>query len=292
MAREIESGTCNTLEGNLPLYNPPINHFDMNLFFLILGKRRTGKTHFLENFLFKKMQHFQRFLVLTDTKFNGFWQKIIPDKFVKDGFNEQYISTLFEIQKERKKDIQRKYSDLTDDEINCHPEFQVVLILDDVIGDKYTIRFGTQIPKLATQGRHYGITVFFISQYFYSVPSDCRANADVVVVLNQNQKVQIEGISETFLGILNKESAKKIIQVVACEKREIDDIYDEEYTGCDRFIRILIINIWANKVSPLETLAWYSAEAETPEYHLMDEKLYWQNKGKPAILSGNDYLDD
>jgi Poxvirus A32 protein len=271
---EIDNGICKTHEGNLQKYRPPPSHFDMNLFFLILGKRRTGKTHFLNDFVFNFMQHFKNFLVLTDTKFNGFWEQRIPTQFVKDGYNKEYIRTLFEIQIVKKIKMRKQYPEMSDKEINSHPDFQVVLILDDVISDKYKIRADEMLSLLGVQGRHYGITVFFISQYFYSVPTDVRGNIDVVIILNQTQKRQIEGIIETYLGYLNKHSAMKMILTVATERREIANIYDDEYTKCDLRVRLLVINVWTNKYDVLETLAYYAAEAETPDYKLMDPK-YW-----------------
>lgn len=273
---QILTEKCRTTEGNLARYDPPENHFDLNLFFLVLGKRRTGKTYFADDFLGNYLHIFKNFCVLTNTKFNGFWQKRIPSKFIKDSYDPRYVAALFQIQKEKKLEMRKKHPEMSDDDINKDKSYQLVVILDDILREKNTMRFDEQLIYLAVQGRHFGMTVFFLSQYFYSVPTDIRGNVDVVCLLNQTQEHQIEGICESYLNFLDEKVAVKLIQTVATERREIDNIYDPKYLESEVFVRLLIINVWTNKCNIKEALAWYAASGTPPEYKLMDQK-YWRD---------------
>lgn len=67
---------------------------------LAIGKRREGKS-FLIRFLLYHMRHiFPRVYVFTNTRMNGFWQKMVPSRFVFDGLSEGVLAMLMEQQRE------------------------------------------------------------------------------------------------------------------------------------------------------------------------------------------------
>lgn len=287
LKKEIEDEECQTKVGKLKKFNITKAHVNLNLFILIIGKRRTGKTYMLNDLIFNYFKHIKYWLVLTNTEFNGFWTKRIPKKCVKP-FDPDVITSLYQCQIKRATDFQNRNPHLKWEEVTTHPEIQTCLILDDVIDDKYTVRYHPDVVKLSTQGRHYGLTVFFISQYFYSVPPDCRGNADMVFVLNQIQENQIEGIAKNYLGFLSKQGATDLIKTVACEEHEHEEIQDEEYFQGNMFVRILVIHLWCNKSLLQDCLAWYSASNKQPEYQLMDDK-YRVIKFNMNLDSTNDF---
>ena len=87
-----------------------------------------------------------------------------------------------------------------------HPELGIdsrfFIILDDVMSDKYKIRFSKQLSKAFTDGRHYGIFTLITCQDPFGIGPDLRENADVVIVFRQNQQSRKEAISLNFMDAI------------------------------------------------------------------------------------------
>lgn len=274
LLEEIKLDTYESFSGTIHRFKAHENLFNLNLLITVVGKRRTGKTHFVNDFLYNYFKGFNNFLILTDTKFNNFWTDRFPSQFVKQGYDDRYLQTLFNVQARKKQRLRKKYPNLTDKEINYSKDYQVVVILDDVIGDVFDIRYGKGLVQLATMGRHIGCTVIFVSQYFYSIPSAVRGNTDIAVILNQSQEHQIEGIAQNYLGFIDFKVAKKLIEDIPKEERKITEFSNEDYFNSPMIVRVMMIAIFANRNSPSQLIYWYSAAEELPVHKFMDQKYY------------------
>lgn len=185
--------------GKLPDWNPDTRFANGDLKIgndyvcLIVGKRRTGKTWIARNLLYKKRQVFNHGLVITKTKFNGFWQNYFPAAVVHGTFDpvilEEFMLLALEIEEYNRQNPQKQINNRS------------VIVLDDVIADK-KVRYDDTLATLFYNGRHFGIFLIICSQYVFGLPPGLRSNADLVFVLRQFQNRQRKQLTEDYADML------------------------------------------------------------------------------------------
>lgn len=89
---------------------------------IVLGKRNTGKTVWITDFLYNNKDIWAYGLVFTRTKHNGYWQQFFPNHCIISHFDEPLLRRWMKIQEQR----------VTQDGVNN----RVVLILDDMAADQ------------------------------------------------------------------------------------------------------------------------------------------------------------
>lgn len=166
-------------------------------FFIILeGARRIGKSVFLKWLLQFYVDAFDLAIVLTETPMNGFWQPIVGNKWVHYGWNPYLVEQLLEeqIKIRQKHETQERFGGGTGERAR-----HVLLILDDIIGQK---RFHDDdvIGRLASQGRHFFISVVITTQDPKAIGTKLRQNADVAVIFQQKNFRAKESVYEDFLN--------------------------------------------------------------------------------------------
>lgn len=155
---------------------------------VIVGRRRSGKT-FLARWLMYHLKHrFPAGVVITGTKLNKYWQNYVPSEFVTD--IEDIGDTLSSVY--QRQTIIREHP-----ELGIDPRF--FIILDDVMSDKYRVRFSKQLSKAFTDGRHYGIFTLITCQDPFGIGPDLRENADLVIVFRQNQQSRKEAVGDNYM---------------------------------------------------------------------------------------------
>lgn len=164
---------------------------------VIIGRRRSGKT-FLARWLMYHLKHrFPAGIVITGTKLNRFWQNYVPDEFI---FDVNQISEALDSVYERQRILRE------------HPELEVdsrfFIILDDVMSDKYKIRFSVPLSRAFTDGRHYGIFTLIICQDPFGIGPDLRENADLVIAFRQNQQSRKEAIANNFMDSITLKKSR------------------------------------------------------------------------------------
>lgn len=87
--------------GKLEMKRPIVPRWfkDYNLFkpddtVVLNGKRRTGKTFMMRKILYEMRHCFWGGVVFTATKHNGFWQQIVPRRFIHETLNVEVIDSL------------------------------------------------------------------------------------------------------------------------------------------------------------------------------------------------------
>lgn len=104
-------------------------------------------------------------MVITGTKLNDFWSQYIPKEFIHD--IEDMGVVLENVYKRQQFLIE-------------HPELGIdprcFLILDDVLKDKYKVRFSKPLSRAFTDGRHYKVFTLITSQDPRGIPPDLREN--------------------------------------------------------------------------------------------------------------------
>jgi hypothetical protein len=136
-------------------------------------------------------QRFDFVHVINPTSFNGEWSSIVGPDGVTNRFDEDTVFHLLD-----------QLADLC----AADEKVQGLLILDDCLGAG--CNFGSDLwTRIATAGRHYGLTVWISAQHLYKLPPVVRNNSDYMFLLGvQSEKVSKE-LHESFGGVgFNKSS--------------------------------------------------------------------------------------
>jgi hypothetical protein len=138
---------------------------------LSIGRRRSGKTHTSRWILYHLRHRYPFAIVITGTKLNNFWSQYIPQEFIYDVDNmEEILKTI----------LQRQKMVLANAHLGIDP--RMVVILDDVMTDKYRVRFSTSLSTIFTNGRHLKMLLLVNVQDPRGVGPDLRENTDLALV--------------------------------------------------------------------------------------------------------------
>jgi hypothetical protein len=99
----------------------------------------------------------------------------LPKKAILEDFSTTKINKILEYQKKAKESQNPK---------------QCLIILDDTIGQKLDITFKTNLDLIFSRGRHYNISIIFISQYIKNyISATIRNNIDYLLFSVNNYNV-------------------------------------------------------------------------------------------------------
>lgn len=173
---------------------------------LLVGKRRTGKSFWARWFLYYMRDMYPYGIIVTETKFNGFWQKVFPEGFIHEEYDEGLMGRLLKRQREL-------YGLVQDGKLA--PEYMnIFVVMDDIMGSSESLlRFGTALRKLFTQGRHFHVMLLICVQDMMALPPKARNNIDLVVVMKQEQRRNIEAIRDNWLSFLTYPEAEQLIHM-------------------------------------------------------------------------------
>lgn len=118
---------------------------------LVVGKRRTGKTVFIVDMLYRMRHYYPYVFVFSKTHHNGFWQAHVPEACLINGFDKQAVREILRIQKQR----------FLTKGINQY----VLLIFDDCAAEA-AMSYSDVIYHLSMYGRHYKIGVWITTRTF------------------------------------------------------------------------------------------------------------------------------
>ena len=163
-------------------------------FIMICGRRGSGKSEIMRFLYLKKRHLFHKTFVISPTDFSGFWQKLVGKENVFEKYDEEWINKLLDRMKSTNKDKDKK-----------GPDFKnVLLILDDVFSGLkgHTLK---SLHKIATSGRHYGLTLTYVIQWLTNVDPTSRGNSDLIFYgkCNKNSNEILE--EEFNLGLSKQE---------------------------------------------------------------------------------------
>jgi len=184
-----------------------------SIFALVLGRRRSVKSYLMRHILEVIGSHFDFKILMTDTAF-------ITDTDYS-GINRTYIGFQDNIIERL---INSQYAEIR--RVGRDRVGNVLVILDDVVDDN--MRRNKQFNKLATQGRHYKISVFIAAQRFnMQMGPTCRSNLDISFVFKipsleeQRNVAEMVGVSKSDFSIMN--TALSEHQCLVIDNREFDE---------------------------------------------------------------------
>lgn len=116
---------------------------------VVLGKRNTGKTVFMTDYLYHNRHLWAYGIVFTRTKHNGYWQQYVPNHLIISKFDEALLRKWMHVQMQR----------VTMDGVNS----RIVVILDDMAAD-HAMRYADIISEISYNGRHLQIDIIYATQ--------------------------------------------------------------------------------------------------------------------------------
>ena len=145
---------------------------------VVVSKRNSGKSyltkHLLNMFMIEN-KLFDYIVLFSSTAHLTKDFECLPKKAIQDDFSTTKINKILEHQKKSKDSKNPK---------------QCLIILDDTIGQKLDISFKTNLDLLFSRGRHYNISIIFISQYIKNyISTTIRNNIDYLLFSVNNYNV-------------------------------------------------------------------------------------------------------
>lgn len=241
-----------------------------------IGRRRSGKTFALRYMAYHLKDRFPLVMVITATKTNNFWAKHVPEEFIYDIEKmDEVLKRLFE----RQEFLTQYAEDLNVDR-------RVLLILDDILKEKFKIRFSSQLSHIFTAGRHKGIMTLITIQDPTGITPDMRENTDVVLIFRQklqDRKLIIERNfidyfvhhkeRERFLwantGMIDKNTAQK---VEVPSKEEGDDGTYDEFK--ENEVPVALVGLPSKNSENLRALFKVLVAEDPGDFQLGDERYY------------------
>ena len=148
---------------------------------MMIGKRRSGKTHLLIKMLNNKYfrNTFDNIYVFSPTvSLDETWENIKnEDVVLYDNYNEEIITDILKLQQMIPKDKR--------------PD--ILIVLDD-FAEKLKGKRGNVLELLATKGRHFNCSFIFTSQKYNSVPTIIRNNSDEIVFFKVSNNQELKTI--------------------------------------------------------------------------------------------------
>lgn len=168
-----------------PLLNHPFR-------FGIVAPTRGGKTNLIVNLLMRKefyFKYFDRIFIWTPTWYDDdSWRVVdIPKEQVFTEYKTQDVQTVA-------------------DKIAKSTQFRTLLIFDDCISEGlFSTNRESIISKLVFRGRHWNISMWFVSQSYKAITRGFRVNMQGWVFFRPGNKEEILKIFEEHGGFLSKQ---------------------------------------------------------------------------------------
>jgi hypothetical protein len=145
------------------------------------ARRNSGKTHLITHLLSRAVasKRYNMMMIMCPTSFNGHYQQYT--KNIVPGFNEKVIDNVIKKQREM---------------LEAGKHRHVLIVLDDCVGHS---QFKTpQFELLASQGRHFKISVWISTQHLKKMPPIVRNNADYLYMLGKQTVPVLKTFYEEF----------------------------------------------------------------------------------------------
>ena len=185
----------------------------------ITAKTNSGKT-FLTRYLLDQYKHdFDKIILVCPTeKINGFYKGLVNDKDVYETIDENWI-----------KQLMNKIANLPKEKHK-----PILLIFDDVGNEPFVGT--TAFKNLFSRGRHYKISIIFISQYLYMLPAQARSNIGYLIVGQTNvasreileKEFNFSNLApREFIALYNKSTKDYNFLIINCNSvKDIDNLND------------------------------------------------------------------
>jgi hypothetical protein len=233
------------------------NQFDvdeqvrLDTFTLVVGKRRYGKTTMTRDWISKIYQYFpDGGYVFTGSKHNRYWGQHFPESRIYDGFQPSVLEAIM-------RDQEQKVNRM----IAGEQIIPFILIVFEDLAANVHLKYEEVFKKLAFNGRHFFVCIFYLTQDIKSVGPDVRQNADIVAFTYQTQKRSMDAIEADWAALFHRD-----MDMAAVVQQNTQDY------------QMLVIDQTVARYDASEAFFVYSAE-EDPEPFAVGDALFWYDSG-------------
>jgi hypothetical protein len=166
MPKNIKKKSKHSVKTSTIAIEPPKDELNIRTpnLTVFAARRNSGKTHMMTWLLYQMKHLFDYILIINPTSFNGHWGSICNN--IIQEFDEDILTKIMDKQAE----LLNKNK----------PVNRVLVVLDDCMS---FAQFGSKVfERLASQGRHYNLTVWLSIQHYTRMPKCVRNNTDYMII--------------------------------------------------------------------------------------------------------------
>lgn len=249
-----------------------IREFDIskigdNKIIVFIGKRNTGKSILLLDYLYNNQDIPMGTCVSPTAEFNHAFTGKIPDIFIHDDYTPELIEKFVTRQKNitKKQKENPKYK-------NIDP--RAFLIFDDCLHDAKDWIKDTNIKFIFFNGRHVGITFLLTMQYALGIPPGFRTNVDYIFICKETKITIKKKLYDYYAGMFP--SFDMFSQV-------LDEI-TKDY-GC------MVIDNTTQSARLEDQVFWYKADISRLKNFKLCDDIFWNTPAKTQIYDENEDVD-
>jgi hypothetical protein len=239
--------------------NLTIRKFDMkqapdNSTVLFLGRRRSGKTTCLMDFLYHKRRIPCGITISGTEESNHAFRGILPDLFIYGEYKKEIL--------EKVMDRQRKLISSLDKPDAPKVDPRCFVVLDDVLHDASLFK-SEIIKSYHLNGRHFKILLCICVQYCLAVPPMIRSNLDYVFVMKEPLLSNKQKIHQYFCGIVP-------------EFKSFCSILD----NCTNNYECMVVDNISKSSEISDVLFWYKAKIRPQGSWRVGSESFWRHHEK------------
>lgn len=240
----------------------------------ILGKRRSGKTRFVQSMLGNYLRpFFPRVYVFTKTKCSGEYSKFIPEAHIFEGFDQKKLDGLFRLQK--------KYKELRK-QGKFHGNAKVLIILDDCLSDGF--KYQKLVDEVFFEGRHLDICFVISSQDVKGINPACTGNADLAVTFNLRSERDKEGIRTKFCDFFKNDEDMELLTNQATHRKWHFVAYEQAEPSRNPVFTMFCGRATDPPPFVMGCKAWWKKNPEQLFTIVQDSVIQQQEKAKEGIM--------
>jgi len=178
-----------------------------NGFYLLLGKRNTGKTtwcRFINQHIQASRDGFV-VLITQNERLKENWSHHIPKLFIFQPEDADIMKSIHVCMNNAIKSCERRGIDSQDNRL------RLTFILDDV-GSENKVMNNLGLKSLAANGRHINVTVFILAQFLYQVPPKVRSQFEFIFMLASISQKSNKIVNNEFAAHVEYPKFCKILQ--------------------------------------------------------------------------------
>lgn len=247
--------------------------FDMNMIkdnkvILFIGKRYTGKSVLVVDYLYHHRQFPLGTVISPTDNYNYTYRPHIPSIFI----HEEYTPELIEQVLKRQKDICCSCKN-DPDYSNVDP--RAFLVLDDCLADGNEWVKDKNIKWIFMNGRHAQITFILTMQYCMGITPNLRTNVDYIFICKEPKLGNQRRLYEHYAGMF-----------------PCFDMFRVILNKCTKDYGCLVIDNSSNSDRLEDQVFWYRSNMKKPDWDTFKlcYPIFWKNN--EVFLAGKDKKKD
>jgi hypothetical protein len=222
-------------------FNP--NNIRESRIMFIIGKRHTGKSVLMKDVLYH-MPRPDYCLAMAPTEDTlKMYREIVPECCIFDHFDQEKLEATVSLQKEL---------------VARGKKRTVLIILDDCLYQKNVLK-SNAMRSIFFNGRHDNIGLVCAAQYMMDVDVSLRTNIDYIFTMRENILVNRQKLYRYYFGQFEKY-----------------DEFEKVFAACTQDYKCLVLDgTVAVTLVPTDSVMWYKASVEIPEFKLC-RSIYWK----------------